>query len=101
MTSVENVHSQFFPQGISPMRTFARDECVHAFGGRLLQVTACPTRHHADAPANRWTTGDNTRFGPGGAPQSADKVGSRGALSSLESDELAVIEEKRPQLFQS
>src|ERR1035437_10197771 len=53
MPAVQNVQTQVFSQGISPMLPFARDERVHLLIRRLLQIVARATAHDANAAADR------------------------------------------------
>ena len=52
MAAVKNIHAQFLRQRISPMRTFAGDEGVHAFAAGEFQVTARAAGDDADFFAN-------------------------------------------------
>src|ERR1051325_3199319 len=56
MAPVEHVHAQFFGQRISPMRSFAGDESIHAFGCGFLEVATGASRDDTNAAANRWST---------------------------------------------
>ena len=49
VAAVKNIQPQFLRQSKCPVRTFAGDECVHAFIHRQFQIAARATRHDPDA----------------------------------------------------
>src|SRR5262245_12454367 len=69
MAAVKDVQPEFFGQPISPMRAFARDEGVHAFGDRQLQFTASAAGDHSDATTDPWASRDDRWHGAHGLVQ--------------------------------
>src|SRR4051812_36329428 len=56
MATVKNIQTQFFGKRVSPMRSLAGDESVHALRGSFFQLAPRSTSHHADAFATFITT---------------------------------------------
>lgn len=48
MPAIDEIHSQFFGQGIAPVRTFSCDKCVDPSRRYLLDFTACTTGDQAN-----------------------------------------------------
>ena len=49
MTSINEVYTEFFSQCVTPVRSFSRDESVHAGGCDAGHLGACSTGDYADA----------------------------------------------------
>ena len=101
MAAVENIHAQLLGQRVSPVRTFASNEGVHAFGGGRRQITTGTTGDDADATAYFLSAGNEFRFGPGGALQFLGEFNAGNFPTCLQTDGLPVAGKKWLQIFQA
>src|SRR5262245_37999258 len=56
VTGINHVETEFFCRGVTPMRSFARDESVHATAGNFGHLAAGATRHDTDLLHCFWTS---------------------------------------------
>ena len=94
VAAVENIHAEFLRQAVSPVRAFASDESVHAFGGGFCQFATGPARHDADASAEFRPTRDHEGDGSDGALKAPGQRGQRELGDSHASQELAFLMEE-------
>src|SRR5438034_7478340 len=101
MAAVKNIQIEFFGQGIGPVRTFAGNESVHAFGSGLLQVTSCTACNDADSAAGSRTSREQGR---GVAKNRRELLLELRAIDGrfrLHADELAFVAKERTQVLES
>ena len=101
VAAVKYVHAEFFRQGKRPMRPFAGDECVHAVPRGLLQFTARPAGHDANATAQNRPARRQGRQTAQSALQSPGQFLAFQPGLGLVTNELALLKEKRLQLLQT
>src|SRR5205807_9461886 len=101
MAAIEHVDSQFLCQGVSPMRSFARDEGVHTFSGGSLQLASGPSCHDTNPPTDARPAGQENGWASGGSSHPLFQIFTRKACFGLEAQELVFLEEERAQVFQT
>lgn len=101
VAGVENIEAQFFRERVGPVRAFAGDEGIHAFGGGLFQVAARAAGHDADAPAYFRSARQHAGTAVRGLRQLAGQFFAGNVCHRAQSNERAVADKERPQLFEA
>ena len=101
MAAVKHVDAELFGQRVCPVRAFAGDESIHAFGCSLLQLPARAAGHNPDAPATRRAAGKDARFGACRARQTPRQFIERYLGGGLKTDGLAVTGKEWAQFFET
>src|SRR5215471_6063082 len=95
MPSVKHVDAQFLRRRVSPVRPFARHECVHAYLRRQLELTPRAARDDADATAISRSARQQDGLAPDRLVQTTHQILPRNARRRLEPEELALREIER------
>src|SRR5436309_1863565 len=101
MAAVKNVQPKLLRQRVCPMRPFARHEGINALLCRLLELTARAACDYADALANLAAARNYQWLGAGREPQAVRQICAPDTASTLESNELPMIQEEWMQFFQA
>src|SRR5205085_2259308 len=94
MAAVENIDSKILRHGVSPMRTFTRDESIHSFRCGDFHFGSRATCNHADAPANFISARQQFRGSAGGFLESPLQFSARNFQRAAHSQIAPLFEEK-------
>ena len=99
MAAIENIHAQFLRQRISPMRTFAGNECVHVLSNSLLDAIARTAGDDTDTFASFLATRNQQWLRAQRTAQAMLQIRAGNFLMRLKTNRSPVAGKKRPQMF--